>query len=86
MFLQVNDLQRVWKISRIDATIWISTFLGVVIIDIDYGLLVGVIVSLLVLLGRSQKPRTARLGHIPNTDLYLDVTKYHAVSTLRTDE
>lgn len=80
MFLQVSDLQRVWKISRVDATIWISTFLGVVIIDIDYGLLLGVVVSLLVLLSRSQKPRTACLGHVPNTDLYLDVSKYHAVS------
>lgn len=78
MFLQVNDLRRVWKISRVDATIWISTFLGVVIIDIDYGLLLGVAVSLLVLLSRSQKPRTACLGHIPNTDLYLDLSKYHS--------
>lgn len=83
MFLQVNDLKRVWKISRVDATIWICTFLGVVVIDIDYGLLIGIVVSLLVLLGRSQKPKTARLGHIPNTDLYLDVSKYHAVSMLK---
>lgn len=76
MFLQVNDLKRIWKVSRLDATIWLSSFLGVVIIDIDYGLLIGIIVSLLVLLCRSQQPKTARFGHIANTDLYLDVAKY----------
>ncbi|XP_063865117.1 prestin-like isoform X3 [Scylla paramamosain] len=76
MFLQVNDLKRIWKVSRMDATIWLSSFLGVVIIDIDYGLLIGIIVSLLVLLCRSQQPKTARFGHIANTDLYLDVAKY----------
>ncbi|XP_045113583.1 prestin-like isoform X1 [Portunus trituberculatus] len=76
MFLQVHELKRIWKVSRMDASIWLSSFLGVVIIDIDYGLLIGIIVSLVVLLCRSQQPKTARFGHIANTDLYLDVTKY----------
>lgn len=78
MFLQFGDLKKIWAVSRADAMIWITSFLGVVIIDIDYGLLMGIIASLLVLLGRSQQPKTARLGHVPNTDLYLDVSKYSA--------
>ncbi|XP_045612682.1 prestin isoform X2 [Procambarus clarkii] len=76
MFMQVKDLRRVWAVSRADALIWLASFLGVVIIDIDYGLLLGIVVSLLVLLGRSQQPKTARLGRVPNTDVYLDVNKY----------
>ncbi|XP_063611121.1 prestin-like [Penaeus indicus] len=76
MFLQVNDLKRVWAISRADASIWIAAFLAVVIIDIDYGLMVGVLMSLVVLLFRGQKPNTAILGSIPNTDIYLDIKKY----------
>lgn len=78
MFMQFLDLKRIWKVSRMDAAIWISAFLGVVIIDIDYGLLLGILVSLIVLLCRTQQPKTCRLGHIPNTDLYLDVSKYSA--------
>lgn len=78
MFMQFYDLAARWKISKIDSTIWISSFLGVVIIDIDYGLVIGIIVSLFVLLARNQKPVTARLGHIPNTDIYLDKEKYSA--------
>ncbi|XP_042860864.1 prestin-like [Penaeus japonicus] len=76
MFLQVNDLKRVWAISRADASIWIAAFLAVVVIDIDYGLMVGVLMSLIVLLLRGQKPSTAILGSIPNTDIYLDIKKY----------
>lgn len=82
MFLQVNDLRKVWAASRVDALIWIATFLGVLIIDIDYGLLLGIAVSLVVLLGRSQQPRTARLGRVPDTDVYLDVNKYSATVEL----
>ncbi|XP_069160934.1 prestin-like isoform X2 [Procambarus clarkii] len=78
MFMQVKDLRRVWAVSRADALIWLASFLGVVIIDIDYGLLLGIVVSLLVLLGRSQQPKTALLGCVPNTDIYLDINKYSA--------
>ncbi|CAL4108342.1 unnamed protein product [Meganyctiphanes norvegica] len=78
MFMQFHDLNARWKISKIDSIIWISSFLGVVIVDIDYGLVIGIIVSLFVLLARNQKPVTARLGHIPNTDIYLDKDKYSA--------
>ncbi|KAK7084600.1 hypothetical protein SK128_021036 [Halocaridina rubra] len=78
MFLQFSDLKKIWVTSRMDASIWIVSFLGVVIIDIDYGLMLGVAVSLLVLLARSQRPSTVILGRVPNTDLYLDVKKYSA--------
>ncbi|KAK3852465.1 hypothetical protein Pcinc_040950 [Petrolisthes cinctipes] len=76
MFMQVKELAKIWSMSRVDAVIWIVSFLGVVIIDIDYGLALGIIASLLVLLCRTQQPKAACLGHVPNTDLYLDVNKY----------
>ncbi|XP_069160930.1 prestin-like [Procambarus clarkii] len=82
MFLQVNDLRRVWAVSRVDAMMWITSFLGVVIIDIDYGLLLGIVVSILVLLGRSKQPKTARLGRVPNTHLYLDISKYSVATEI----
>nr|XP_053646186.1 solute carrier family 26 member 6-like [Cherax quadricarinatus] len=76
MFMQVADLKKVWAMSHADALIWLTTFLGVVIIDINYGLLMGIVMSLLVLVGRSHKPKTVHLGQVPNTDVYLDVNKY----------
>ncbi|KAK7071207.1 hypothetical protein SK128_006614 [Halocaridina rubra] len=79
---QFSDMLHLWSISRVDALIWIATFGSTIIIDLDYGLLVGVIVSMLVLLARTQRPSTCLLGHIPDTDLYLDIAKYpHAVQS-----
>ncbi|XP_069945649.1 prestin-like isoform X1 [Cherax quadricarinatus] len=75
-FRRINDLRNVWPVSKIDAMMWIISFLGVVIVDIDYGLLIGVLTSMLILMGRSQKPKTARLGRVPSTDVYLDVNQY----------
>lgn len=66
--------------SRLDAIVWLVTFLTVVIVAIDIGLLVGIILSLSCIFIRGMKPYTCLLGHIPKTDLYLDTTRYKAVN------
>lgn len=81
LFLQFYDLVTLWSVCRLDALIWLATFGVSVIVDIDYGLMVGVGVSMAVLLARSQCPPTAHLGHVPHTDLYLDLAKYDMASS-----
>ncbi|XP_047492270.1 solute carrier family 26 member 6-like isoform X2 [Penaeus chinensis] len=76
MFMQFHELVALWPVSKLDAIIWVSTFLTCVVINIDYGLFVGIGVSVLVLLSRSQSPSLQRLGRVPGTDLYLDCDKY----------
>lgn len=80
LLMQVQDFFKFWRISRLDAIIWLATFLAVVIVSIDVGLLVGIVLSLACIFIRSLKPYTCLLGHVPNTDLYLDITRYKAVS------
>ena len=83
MFLQTKDMIAIWKLSKPEAIIWISTFLSVVVIDIDYGLMAGITVSLLLLLIRNQTPKIHRLGQVENTDIFLDVKTYKTVSCFR---
>ncbi|CAK9795466.1 Slc26a5 [Anthophora plagiata] len=78
MLQQANQLVKFWKLSKYDAIIWIVTFLMVVIVNIDIGLLSGIIVSLGILLIQSLRPYICLLGHIPNTDLYLDLSRFKA--------
>ncbi|GJQ74244.1 hypothetical protein Trydic_g19148 [Trypoxylus dichotomus] len=76
MFLQVRDFWRFWKLSKMDAVIWMVTFVGVVAISIDIGLLVGVIMSLVTIFLLGMKPYTCLLGSVPHTDLYVDIKRY----------
>ena len=68
-----------WKMSRIDATIWLVTGLGVVILDVSYGLILGVLFAVGVLIYRGQHPTMTKLGHIKNTDLYVQPALYGKV-------
>ncbi|XP_026333752.1 solute carrier family 26 member 10 isoform X2 [Hyposmocoma kahamanoa] len=82
MFVQILDLRRFWKLSQLDAFVWLITFLITVIINIDIGLLAGLLASVGALFIRSQKPYTCLLGRMLNTDLYLDVKRYRAAEEI----
>ncbi|XP_035216877.1 prestin-like [Stegodyphus dumicola] len=76
MFLQVKDFKKAWGISKLDALIWLITFLSTVLLDVTYGLLVGVIFAVLSVIARTMIPSTTFLGRIPDTDIYLDMKRY----------
>ncbi|CAG9864190.1 unnamed protein product [Phyllotreta striolata] len=76
LLMQVNEVLAFWKLSKLDALVWVTTALTVVLVSIDIGLLVGVAMSLATIFYFSFKPNTCLLGSIPSTDLYLDSKRY----------
>lgn len=77
--MQVTQFVDCWRLSYLDASVWLITFLTVVVVAIDVGLAVGVVLSLACIFIRGMKPYTCLLGHVPHTDLYLDVNRYKSV-------
>ncbi|CAG2163965.1 unnamed protein product [Oppiella nova] len=76
MFLQIGDFHRIWFVSKLDATAWMVTFLSVIFLDVDLGLIVGIGISILVILVRLVKPTYSLLGCLPSTEIYVDIKKY----------
>ncbi|XP_067927972.1 prestin-like isoform X2 [Watersipora subatra] len=79
MFRQFQELKRLWYISYYDFSIWLVTWLAVVILDVDLGLGVGVVFGLLTVVFRTQYPNTTILARVPHTDLYKDKGIYPTV-------
>ncbi|KAL3226989.1 hypothetical protein MRX96_024494 [Rhipicephalus microplus] len=76
VFLQVKDFQRFWRISKIDGNIWMVSFLATVIVDVQFGLVIGIIFSLFTLVYQIKRPKACLLGSIPNTDFYVPLKDY----------
>ncbi|XP_077529287.1 prestin-like [Haemaphysalis longicornis] len=76
VFLQVRDFQRFWRVSRIDGNIWMVSFLATVLVDVQFGLIIGILFSLLTLIYQIKRPKACLLGSIPNTDFYVPVKDY----------
>ncbi|CAH1783539.1 unnamed protein product [Owenia fusiformis] len=70
MFNQFRTLPDFWRTSKYDLAIWIVTFLCATILDMDYGLFIGIGFSLLTLVIRVQVPISYSMGNIPDTELY----------------
>ncbi|XP_050423786.1 prestin-like isoform X2 [Adelges cooleyi] len=76
ILLQVFDICRIWKTSKMDAIIWLVTYLTVILVEIDVGLLAGVVVSLFFVFSQGIGSGVYILGRIPDTDLYVDMARY----------
>lgn len=79
MLMQLKEFVKFWRMSKVDAGIWMLTFLSVVILDVAYGLLTGAILCIGNLLTLSMMPYTCKLALIPGTEFYLDVKRFKGV-------
>uniref|UniRef100_A0A668SXL7 STAS domain-containing protein n=1 Tax=Oreochromis aureus TaxID=47969 RepID=A0A668SXL7_OREAU len=70
MFLQFQDLPDLWRISKIDFMVWLVTWLSVVILNVDLGLAIGVVFSMMTVICRTQRAGCSVLGRASNTEIY----------------
>ncbi|KAM6925166.1 solute carrier family 26 member 10 [Xenentodon cancila] len=70
MFLQFQDLPELWRVSKLDFMVWVVTWLSVVVLNVDLGLAIGVIFSMMTVVCRTQRAGCSVLGRASNTELY----------------
>ncbi len=63
MLLQTKQLPVLWRINKLEFLAWIITFWGVVLLDVDYGLYIGVAAMIFLLIIRSQRYPTQKGDH-----------------------
>ncbi|XP_023087567.2 solute carrier family 26 member 6 isoform X4 [Piliocolobus tephrosceles] len=76
MLRQLSDVCSLWKANRADLLIWLVTFAATILLNMDLGLMVAVVFSLLLVVVRTQMPHYSILGQVPDTDIYRDVAEY----------
>lgn len=76
VFCQFGDLAKYWRISKTDFFVWIATYTVSVVFDIDYGLFVGIGLSILSIFLATFVPRVAVLGSLSGTEMYLEKRRY----------
>lgn len=73
-------LKEAWHYDRMDATVIVATFAGVLVLGIEHGLLAGIGASLLLYVWRSRQPHIAVVGRIPGSEQFRNVVR-HSVET-----
>jgi sulfate transporter 4 len=67
---------RLWNFDKLDFCVWAITFMGVLFLSAEWGLLCGVSAAFLLVVIMSALPKTRVLGRLPGTNLYRSVKQY----------
>ena len=90
--LDVADFWKLFKKSKLDGLAWLITFLSVLVFDVDIGLYLGVVSTLLLTVFKSQRARSTLLGNIPGTNIFecvntcREAREYKHVKIIRYEE
>ncbi|KAJ7316883.1 hypothetical protein JRQ81_003045 [Phrynocephalus forsythii] len=76
MFRQFKDIPTLWRSNIIDLLVWLVTFVATLLLNLDIGLGVAVVFSLLTVIFRTQMPHYSILGEVPSTGIYKDTAEY----------
>ena len=73
--INVPELLRVRRLSRMEFRVAMVAFAGVLLLGILKGVLLAAVVSILLLIRRVAHPYVARLGRVPGTSRYSDLAR-----------
>ena len=68
--MKVGEMRQYLRLAPQEFWLGMITLLGVVVIDVLPGLLLGVVVSLVLLIGRASRPKVSVLGRDPDSGAY----------------
>lgn len=78
--IDFSTLKETWQFDKADSAALIFTFLGVIALGVEQGILIGVVFSLGAYLWRASHPHIAIVGRIPGTEHFRNVER-HQVET-----
>jgi SulP family sulfate permease len=89
--LDFGAIWRSWVYSRTDGLTAVATFLAVLILGVQWGVMAGVILAMALHIRHSLQPNMPLVGRFPGTEHYRDAAKFNVetdtqVKTIRIDE
>ncbi|XP_071073808.1 sulfate anion transporter 1 isoform X2 [Dasypus novemcinctus] len=76
---KVVDVPRLWRLSPADGLVWVATAATCVLLSTEAGLLAGVLLSLLTLAGRTQRPHAALLARVGDSACFEDAAEFEGL-------
>lgn len=80
--IDLGGLRRLWRFRRSELLLALATTAGVLAVDILYGVLVAIALSMLDLLRRVARPHDAVLGRVPGLGSLHDIDDYPEAQTV----
>ena len=77
--VNIKEAIFLWKANNLDFWLLIITFFSTLLFGIEYGIMIGVGLSLIILIFRTSRPYVAELGKVPDSDFYRNRERFNEV-------
>ncbi|RFA35972.1 sodium-independent anion transporter [Virgibacillus dokdonensis] len=74
--IDFHEAKKLFQLNRADGWTWILTFLATLVLGIQTGILIGIVFSLLVYVGKNAYPHIAELGFVESRGVYKNKQRY----------
>lgn len=79
--VNIKEAAFLWKANNLDFWLLLATFLSTLLMGIEYGIMIGVGLSLIILIYRTSRPYVTELGKVPESDFYRNKERFSDVVT-----
>jgi len=77
--VNVKEARHLWRSNNLDFWLMLATFLATLLLGVEYGIMTGVGLSLIVLIFRTSRPYVTELGKVPDSNFYRNVNRFEEV-------
>jgi len=77
--VNIKEAIFLWKANNLDFWLLMITFFSTLLFGIEYGIMIGVGLSLIILIFRTSRPYVAELGKVPDSDFYRNRERFNEV-------
>ncbi|MCH3881730.1 MULTISPECIES: SulP family inorganic anion transporter [Tenacibaculum] len=77
--INFKEAAYLWKANNLDFWLMMATFLATLIFGVEYGIITGVGLSLIILIFRTSRPYVTELGKVPNSNFYKNKNRFDEV-------
>ncbi|MDB2413485.1 solute carrier family 26 protein [Flavobacteriaceae bacterium] len=77
--VNIKEVIFLWKANNLDFWLLVITFFSTLLFGIEYGIMIGVGLSLIILIFRTSRPYVAELGKVPDSDFYRNKERFNEV-------
>ncbi|MFA9455352.1 SulP family inorganic anion transporter [Halalkalibacter sp. AB-rgal2] len=77
------EMKRLFLVKRFEGWIWVTTFMTTLFIGIQWGIIVGAIFTLLLIIRKSAKPEIVQLGYVEREKTFRDISRYPEAITAK---
>lgn len=77
--VNIKEAIFLWKSNQFDFWLLISTFIATLLLGIEFGIVIGVGLSLIILIYRTSRPYITELGKVPESNFYRNKNRFEEV-------